>query len=119
MKRRRYPRIAVLCVLLIALTACLKNPDPELQLTPYEEARVVYVAVAKAYLAFYDTQSEEKQAELYENVGKLILDADDVLKEWKEAEAKGQPVLENVELWATLLEKIIDALERYGVKIGD
>lgn len=100
-------------------SGCARNPDPELQLTPYQEARIVYNAAAKAYLAYYDTQPAEKQKELFEEVGKFFLDADDTLKKWKKAEASGKPVLEDVELWATLLEKITAALERYGVKIGD
>ncbi len=97
---------------------CMRNPDPELQLTPYQEARIVYNGAAKAYLAYYDAQPAEKRPELYEEVGKLFLDADDVLKKWKKAEESGQSVLENVELWATLLEKITAALDRYGVEIG-
>lgn len=97
---------------------CMKNPDPELQLTPYQEARIVYNGAAKAYLAYYDAQPAAKQPELFEKVGKLFLDADDVLKKWKKAETGGQPVLESVGLWATLLEKITAALEGYGVKIG-
>lgn len=119
MRQRRYPRIAVLCVLLIALTACIKNPDPELQLTPSQEATVVYNNVTKAYVSYYNKQPAEAQAKLKEDIGRLVLDADAILTKWKKAEEEGKDALESVELWATVLVKLLDALDRYDIKIGD